>query len=136
MFVTHVRNIGGIKRTSMKQLLVACDSPGVAQQFSQPHLQSDHSFSKSADRLSKFTGKNSCFLSNLLFISVDFFQQILASICQHPPNVAESNPRGTCVNSPLCHFRNSFNQYGLFYQCQLADSAPCQQTILSSTVAR
>ena len=40
MFLAHVRNIGGIKRTSMKRFLVACDSPGVAQQFPQPQSKS------------------------------------------------------------------------------------------------
>ena len=65
-----------------------------------------------------------------------FSIDIVTNICQHPPNVAKSNPRGMCVNSPLCHFCISFNQYGLFYCCQLADSAACQQSILLSTLAR
>ncbi len=49
MFFAYVRNIGGIKRTSMKQFLVTCDLPGVAQQFPQPqwtpdlrHCQQEH----------------------------------------------------------------------------------------------
>ena len=46
MFFAHVRNIGGTKRTSMKQFLLACDSPGVAQQFPQRQQTKNESDNK------------------------------------------------------------------------------------------